>query len=159
MRVELTPIGETDLRAVQDVLDRSSDYYQRVVGHPAGPAEATSIYAVLPDGVASYDDKLLLGVVDQVAELIGIADVVRDWPHRGSWVIGLLLLVPEARGRGIGREALQLIEARAASEGAESMRAAVYRGNPALGFWRRQGYVDATNDASTDPIPLTKGLS
>lgn len=46
--------------------------------------------------------KLTLGVYE--TDLVGIVDVVRDWPRTGTWLIGLLLLAPDARRSSIGAD-------------------------------------------------------
>ena len=72
--------------------------------------------------------------------------------------LGLLLLVPESCGAGIGSEALSLIESRAALEGADSTRVAAYRANPrARAFWQAHGYQPAADD-DADPLPMVKRL-
>jgi GNAT superfamily N-acetyltransferase len=157
--VRLRPIFDEDLGAMQEVLERSTDYHELVLGHPPGPAEAQSIYAVLPEGVDSYDAKLVFAVSGDDGAMIGIADVVRDWPSLGTWMIGLLVLVPEARGAGNGARALARIEDSAIEAGAVSMRVAVYRANKrALAFWEHSGYRPIGDSGSADPIVLTKRL-
>jgi ribosomal protein S18 acetylase RimI-like enzyme len=157
---ELRPLGEDDVPALQALIERAADHYELVYGHPPGPAEAHSTYAVLPEGTSSYDDKLLFGIAGDDGELAGFADVVRDWPEPGTWALGMLLLVPEARGRGLGSRALAALEERAVDEGARRMRLGVDRVNErARAFWDRHGYRSLEKTAEQeDLIRLSKDL-
>lgn len=158
--MRLRPISKLDVAAMQNVLERSTDYYELVVGHPPGPAEANSIFAVLPEGVDNYENKLLLAISGHDESMLGIADVIRNWPSSGSWIIGLLVLVPEARNEGKGAAAVRQIEDQALQEGATSMRVAVYRANKrALSFWARNGYRPSEDATGADPAVLLKDLT
>jgi PIN domain nuclease of toxin-antitoxin system/ribosomal protein S18 acetylase RimI-like enzyme len=53
-----------------------------------------------------------------------------------------LYLVPEVRGRGLGRRVLALLEAEAGRLGARRLFLEVERGNRAIALYRRAGFVD-----------------
>ena len=53
-----------------------------------------------------------------------------------------LYLLPEVRNRGLGRRVLALLEAAARAQGVRRMFLEVERTNPAIGLYRRAGYVD-----------------
>jgi GNAT superfamily N-acetyltransferase len=93
-------------------------------------------------------------------ELIGFLDAIRGWPDPATWAIGVLLLVPAARGQGVGAQVLEELEQRARDEGARRVRVGVARDSArARAFWVRQGYrpLDATADGE-DPERLGKEL-
>lgn len=135
----LRDLLDGDLGALQSLIERCADYYEVATGAPPGPAEAQSIFNVVPEG-KGHEDKFLLSVSTE-GELTGVVDLIRDWPERGTWIIGLLLLAPEARGHGLGGRVVAELERRARAGGAERMRVAVSPANrPALGFWHHLGY-------------------
>ena len=156
--VDLNPIGVEALDELQSLIERSADYYEQVYGHPPGPAEATSVYSVLPDGVETYDTKILLAVIKE-SRMVGVIDAVRDWPSPGTWAVGLLLLEPGVRGRGLGTVVLERLEDRAAAEGAAQLRVGVQVANEGgLRFWQRNGFVPLDPEVAEAPQRLVKKL-
>ena len=122
--------GESrEMAELQRVLEGAPGYCQRVMGVPAGPAEAQSTYSALPEG-KTYDD-----------EMVGCADVIRGWPRADTSIIGLLLIAETHHGRGYGRAACAELEKTIGSWGAKRARAAVVRTNAqAIPFWERMGF-------------------
>jgi GNAT superfamily N-acetyltransferase len=127
------------MRELQRVVQGAAGYYERVSGVPPGPAEAQSIYTVLPEGKA-YEDKFVLGIFEDEA-MVGCADLMRGYPVRTTAMLGLLLIVETHQRRGIGARALRLIESLARKWGCERMRIGVVRSNEqVIPFWLRQGF-------------------
>lgn len=126
--------------ALQAVFEKCTDYFQLVTGLPPGPAEANSTFMVVPEG-KGYEDKLLLGIY-KARELIGCLDVIKDYPQAGTWSLGLMMLIPEYRNRGLGRQVYQGFEGWAAGEGATAIRLGVVEQNAgAYRFWQRLGFA------------------
>ena len=146
--VQLRELAPNDLDDLQAVFERSRDHYVRMTGRGPPPDAASRMWDALPPG-AARSAKLTLGV--HAGGLVGVADVVRGWPRPGTWLIGLLLLDPAARRRGLGSAVVADIDARAARAGADRLRVGVVPCNePALAFWRGLGFADvASLDAAT----------
>ncbi|HEX4857487.1 MAG TPA: N-acetyltransferase [Usitatibacteraceae bacterium] len=129
-------------RQVAALFALAEDYHLVVEGTPAGPDAAEEFFREIPAGY-SLNDLHLFGLYEG-EQLSGVASVLKGWnaPHKA--IIGLLVLAPEARGRGWGRDALIHIECVAKSwPGIDTLRVAVLVNNgPALAFWRRVGFVD-----------------
>jgi GNAT superfamily N-acetyltransferase len=126
--------------AVQALHERSADYVLRIAGEPPEPGAGRQFFEMLPPG-KTLADKHTLGIFDGQA-LIGCIDLVRGWPDPSTAVIGLLLLEPAARGRGIGRLAFDAIEARArAWHEVQQLRAVVVETNALVRpFWEHMGF-------------------
>ena len=62
--------------------------------------DISAIFTNLPPNKI-LKDKFLFGVYKS-NKLIGIIDIIRDFPTIGEWTIGLLLLEPEERRKGLG---------------------------------------------------------
>lgn len=136
----LRELTEAELDAVQALLDRSHDYYVLATGAGPKATAARDVWNALPPGTPR-SAKLTLGVHDP--GLVGLVDVVRGWPRPDAWLIGLLVLEPAARGRGLGAHIVGAIDARASDAGAKTLRVAVVHANtPALAFWRRLGFAE-----------------
>lgn len=139
----LRELTQSDAPALQALLERCSDYYERVVGCAPGPAEAQGLYAALPEGVDSYERKLL-AAIELGDRMVGVVDIIRDWPQTGTWILGLLMLEPAARERGLGSAVAGIVEERARSGGALRLRIGVAAVNDgARRFWERLGYEEA----------------
>jgi GNAT superfamily N-acetyltransferase len=133
--------GEPDeMRELQRVCENTAGYYERTTGVPPGPAEAQSTYTILPEG-KGYADKFVLGIYAD-RQMVGCADLIRRYPDPATATLGLLLICESHQGRGIGRQALQLIEHFAQDWGScERIRLGVVRSNAeAMPFWISQGY-------------------
>ena len=73
--------------------------------------------------------------------LCGVAELAFDYPEPNDGFLGLMLLAPDARGRGLGPALLQEVVARARAAGCPRLLLAVLQENPrARAFWERQGF-------------------
>jgi RimJ/RimL family protein N-acetyltransferase len=134
-------LEERHADALRDLLERCTDYFELVFGHPPGPAERQSVFIALPEGKA-YDDKFTFVFVFQ-ERLVGLIDLIRDHPEPGEWWLGMLLLDPSQRSLGLGSESYCAFERWAAASGARALNVSVAGINTgALRFWRRLGFAE-----------------
>ncbi len=98
----------TEMDALQQVLEGSAEYLYRITGHPPGSADAQSLYSILPEG-KSYDDKFVYGIYLE-EQMVGCADVIRDYPKACIALLGLLLGEESDQGKGIEMIAYGLLE-------------------------------------------------
>jgi GNAT superfamily N-acetyltransferase len=115
---------------------------EHVLGLPPGPSMAQELALALPAG-KGYEDKLLMGIFARTDHLIGVLDVIRDYPVQGEWWLGLLILEPAQRGRGLGEKICRAFEQWAKDTGARYLRLVVSvqnrRGHQ---FWQRLGFEE-----------------
>ncbi|EUJ21795.1 GNAT family N-acetyltransferase [Listeria aquatica] len=131
---------ETDIDLAEAVCKKCEDYYVLEAGRAATREDAAAVILELPEGKTRYD-KFAMAILDEANAPIGLIDVVADYPKSGEWIIGLLLLVPEARNSGMGRVLHEVIREWAQDSGANSLRVGVLKSNEsAAGFWRHLGY-------------------
>lgn len=144
------------MQALQRVLAAAPAYFECVSGGPPGPAEAQSLFSVLPPD-KGYEDKFVWGLYSG-PDMIGCADVIRGYPAADKAVIGLLLLAEPWQGRGLGRAFASLVEQAIAGWGTIArLRIGVALANPrALRFWQRLGYVETGEVKRAEPggIPV-----
>jgi ribosomal protein S18 acetylase RimI-like enzyme len=130
-----------DIPALQSLFEKCQDYAMIVEGESASPNAAEDIFNAAPPG-RSLEDKFIFGLVDQQGETAGVLEGMRDYPGEATWWIGLLLLAPEARGRGSGQRLVQRFMEYVRSQGGERVMLGVVEDNTrALSFWQRLGFT------------------
>jgi GNAT superfamily N-acetyltransferase len=135
----LRELTQADLGDLQALLERCGDYYELHEARAPSATEARDDWDALPAGTPR-DHKHLLGLF--APELVGVVELIRDWPRAGTWNIGLLLLDPSARRRRAGTEVFGAVAATAARAGAGTLRISVMPINTGgLEFWRGLGFT------------------
>jgi len=125
---------------LQGLLERCALDVALIYGLPPDAGVASHILGDLPPG-RSFEDKFVVGVFDALGRMSGVLVVVRDHPAVGHWTVELLLVAPDQRGHGLGREMLASLEAWVRSEGGLSIRLEARRHNPAgAAFALRAGF-------------------
>ena len=135
--VRLDPSRRPELQAFYE---HCADYFELVTGQRPGPNEAESLLASLPRG-KTHDDKFVIGLFDAPGHLIGVLDVIRDYPKPREWYLGLLMFAPDWRSRRLGERVYHRLEAWVREVGGEAIHLIVQEENPkALRFWQRMGF-------------------
>jgi len=137
----LLPLSKADAQALQPVFDACVDYAMLQDGQPFQPDAAEREFEAIPPGFPSAG-KHVFGLKDSSGSLVGLLEGLAGYPSDDIWFIGLLLVVPRARGRGVGTLAFDALQQRIGAEGRYStIRLAVLEENQAaLAFWRRLGF-------------------
>src|SRR5512134_3045173 len=94
---------------LQQLYERCSDFVMLVEGQSVSPDAAEETFQEMPPG-RSLEDKFVYGALDGQGQLVGVLEGMRHYPDKGIWWIGLLLLAPEVRGRGLGGKLVQGFE-------------------------------------------------
>jgi ribosomal protein S18 acetylase RimI-like enzyme len=127
---------------LQEFLERCSDYYELHEACPTPPDTAVHELTAVPDG-RRVDDLHVYGMAAPDGALVAIAQLLRNHPKNGEWFIGLLLVAPSMRGRGVGAELVEHVAGLMRVAGVETVHLAVSLKNPrAQAFWERMGFVD-----------------
>ena len=120
---------------------RETEFEILVTGHPPGPYAAE---ALLIDAPPEHPlrDKFVIGAwTDQ--GLTAAVELLRDFPERHVWYLGLLLTAPEARDHGLGSRILAALKSWILSQEGRALRLIVQDQNPAaLRFWIRHGFIE-----------------
>jgi ribosomal protein S18 acetylase RimI-like enzyme len=141
-------LSAEDGKRLQSLCERCADYYELVEGNPPNSAAAQSLFYAVPDGKGS-DDKLLIGLFTITDQLIGVVDIIRDYPEDRTWYVGLLLIEPAYRSKGIGTVVYRALEDWAVSCGARQIRLSVLEENErAYSFWEQIGFEEIERQGS-----------
>ena len=134
-------ISGSAVAELQELLERCADFEVMVTGSPPDAYAAVDLLAEVPPE-HSLRDKMVVGVwTDQ--GLTAVIDLLRDFPDPHAWYLGLLLVAPEARGRGLGATVVAALRRWVVAQGGWTIRLIVQEQNPdAQRFWLRQGFVE-----------------
>lgn len=125
---------------VERLCEKCSDYYILSDGKLPSKDEIDKIFTDLPPN-KNLKDKFLLGVYKS-DELVGIVDIIKDFPTIEEWMLGLMLIEPKERGNGLGKIIHEALVRWAKKLGAKSFRIGVLKDNyEAFKFWSALGYI------------------
>ena len=123
-----------------ELCEKCSDYYILSGGVFPSKEEINDIFTDLPPN-KNLEDKFLLGVY-KFEELIGMVDIIKDFPTIGEWTLGLMLIEPGERGSGLGKIIHKELIKWAKGLGAKTFRIGVIEDNhKAFKFWSNLGYI------------------
>lgn len=135
-------LDETRRDELQEFYLECHDYFELETGEPPGPNEADDLLRSLPRG-KTYEDKFVIGFFDAPGHMVGVLDVIRAYPGRGNWYMGLLLFGPSSRGHHLGERVYRRLEEWVRAEGGKAIHLIVQEQNPgALRFWKRMGFEE-----------------
>jgi GNAT superfamily N-acetyltransferase len=120
--VPVAPGGEAPLRAV---FEASADFFEAVYGIPAPPPDAAERETAASAGQAGREVALLVPAAG--GDPVGAMAWWTGNPEPDRALLGMLMVVPAARGRGLGREVLAGLEVWLAGRGIRAVRTAVQR--------------------------------
>lgn len=130
-----------DNESVEKLCEKCSDYYLLHAGVLPSKKEIDEIFIVLPPN-KNHEDKFVLGIYGLYSELVGIVDIVKDFPDNGEWMLGLMLIEPKERGNGLGKIVHKALIEWATNFGAKSFRIGVIEDNhKGANFWSSLGYT------------------
>lgn len=138
--ISLKEMGRDSLEEIQNLCDRCRDYFIIDQGQEADSNAALEILEALPPN-KSHSDKHVLGVYDCNNKLIGLIDIVKGFVDVDEWMLGLLLIDTNERGKGLGSKIHSCLTSWVKNNNGSKIRIAVFDNNiPALDFWKRIGY-------------------
>ena len=129
-----------DAAAVLGLYDRAAAYILFETGRPLHAHSAEDLFRnVAPGGDPSTS--LKLGLFED-GLLMRLGDLAFGYPRSRDAYLGLMLLAPEGRGRGLGLRFLRHVEAAARERGATRLLLAALEGNHCgRAFWEREGFA------------------
>lgn len=137
-------LGPPDLPSLQALFTRAADYFELATGRPPAADEAERAFVGGPPSKA-VSDKLTVGIFDAATTLVGVLDAIPDFPADGTCTIGMLLLDPDLRGRGVGTAVLAAFESWMRGADTARFRTAVVAHHArGIAFARRAGYAEAS---------------
>lgn len=127
-----------DFKAVEAVYREAADYLVL----ESGLTPELAARAFFEDRPPTGDETpLKFGVLGNAGNLVAIGDLAFGYPECGDAYLGVLLLVPTARGQGLGSAIVDEVKRLGRARGATRLLLGVLDGNGrARIFWERQGF-------------------
>jgi|GEM_PF-3309166 len=120
---------------IESFIELFNDFFQLCEGVNG---TGTGILSACPPSKDIHRDKFILGLYDEHM-LIGLLDIIRDYPEAGIWTIGYLLIHPAYRSQGLGSKLIKDLET---SLYPSKLRCIVQEQNVrALKFWKSNGFL------------------
>ena len=120
---------------LQKLYEHCTDYVQLEFGVASHPTAAEEDFA--------FNGIMIFGIYSRDAHLIGVIEMLRDYPKHEEWWIALLMLDPSMRGRGFGERICATTFDWIAREGGRAVWLGVLEPNErAQKFWKRIGFVE-----------------
>ena len=141
--IKLEVLNERNVPELQELLVKCSDYLTFQDGEPVKKDAANDLLVSKPDNV-SIKDKIVFGIYkNDDHSLVGVIDIIMRYAGPYTLSLGLLVLEPRSRGKGIGETANELVEDWARSNNFSRIRLGVLFDNEkGLRFWHRVGYKE-----------------
>lgn len=131
-----------DSSELQCLCERCSDFYTLVEGGPPEKNEGRNILTELPPG-KELKDKFVFGVYNDKCCMIAVIDLVRGYKAENEWMLGLFMIDPCEREKGLGKRLHEFIKEWVSSCQGCKVRIGVARDNEnAFRFWSGLGYIE-----------------
>ena len=88
-------LGEDDCADIDALYDRCADFIRLSEGRDPVPGDGRMLLIERPEAAPDVE-KLVMGLYDGPC-LIGVIDLLKDYPSEGIWYLGLMLIEPARR--------------------------------------------------------------
>jgi len=133
-------IDETHVNEIQNLCFNCSDYFLMEQGKIANSDEGINILKAIPPN-KTLEEKYVYGLFNETENLVGLMDINKDYPEKNTWMLGLLLIDPAERRKGLGRDFHEEIKAIVKAEKGSKIRIGVLEENKSvIIFWNNLGY-------------------
>lgn len=137
--LKIKTLNSNDIDSIDQLLNECEDYYLLHDGVLHTKKDVNEILTHLPPDKKPHD-KFVLGIFYK-DQLIGIIDLIKDFPVIGQWIIGLFLLSKKERGKGIGKLVHNALSEIVLKSTGDSLRIGVIEENiNGFNFWKTLGY-------------------
>lgn len=132
------PLSPADRVAVEELFADDGGYAERVHGRSAAPEDVHDLFTARPPECEA-EQKHTMGLWTE-DELVGVADLLVDYPEAGTNYLGLLQIRADRKGLGLAAQFHR--ELMALFRGGSVWRLSVVDSNrEVVGFWQRMGYT------------------
>ena len=125
---------------IEQFCRRCHAFFTLITGESGDSDTARDLLVSRPPGVELIR-KHVIGF-ERDGTLVAIADLLEGYPNEADWYVGLLLVSPDERDRGVGTAVWTAVETWIRAVGGRQVRLIVQEQNPnAARFWRAVGFT------------------
>lgn len=136
---KVTPLNSDDENRIQEFLLECEDYEILETGRGVEPGDARAMLTDLPPNKILADKYVFS--VEQGGRMVAVLDIIQNYKAPGTWWIGLLLISPSMRGKGLGSLIVEYIFENLAENSVKEIQLAVLEENEAgRVFWKKMGF-------------------
>lgn len=133
-------LSRANRREIMTLYRNSVDFFEMTLGEQ--PKDCNDLLEDLPPG-CSRDDKRVIGFYDQQSNLIAVVDIVDGYPDQTTAIIGFMLIDPDYRGIGLGKQIEKYLEKMSISRGMRKLRLVIIEENKvSINFWTSLGFKE-----------------
>lgn len=133
-------LTKEDFPVLQELLVRCTDFFEMIYGEPPAANAAEKVATDGPPG-RSLEGKFLFGVFDASGGMTAVIEGFRGYPEEDVYWIGLFLIDPASRKKGVGGGLMNGFFDWARKEGAAQIGLGVQENNTnAFAFWQHMGF-------------------
>lgn len=134
-------VGEAEAVALQPLYEECADFWRLTYGEGPLPTDAVDEFRDLPPG-SGLADNHTFGVFDSAGHPVALLASLRNYPDSETWSIGLLMVSPRARRRGLGSQLFTAFAQWVAEQGARRLQLVVLvKNSDGLQFWQNHGFT------------------
>ena len=129
-----------DAEVLQQLYEQCTKFALFTDGQSPLPTAAREEFDAVPEGKTTQD-KYIFGLFDPDDILVGMIESIRYYPDDETWWLGLMMLAPEQRRKGLGSEFYRAFERWVLSQGVPRIFLSVIEANDSgLQFWKKMGF-------------------
>ena len=136
----ISQLTRADIDRLQTLFEQCSDFFVMTNGAAASPTAAREEFEEVPEG-KTVEDIQAFGLFDRNDILVGTIIAIEHYPDEQTWWVGLMLLAPEQRGKGLGEDFYRAFEAWVSMQGGAYISLCAIAANlSGRQFWQRMGF-------------------
>ena len=125
---------------LQGLYEQCTEFFILTDGLPSSPTAACEEFDDVPEG-KTPEDIHIFGLFDADDNLLGAIAGVQYYPDHQTWWLGLMIIAPEYRGKGVGADFYRAYEGWVAAQGISQISLVAIKANElGLKFWQRMGF-------------------
>lgn len=130
----------SDIPEILTFMKQSDDFSELVEGRPYGELDAINLLNECPPGIP-INKKFVLAFKNPANQIEAIIDLAEGYPETNIWFIGLLLIPPRYRGKGLGSRIILAVEKTVSQGKGDTLRLGVVEKNiKAIEFWKKNNF-------------------
>jgi RimJ/RimL family protein N-acetyltransferase len=139
-RYSVRRLRRNHLPLIETFNEQCCEAFQFQNGTPPTKADALETFEKFPPGYKA-EDKFAIGIFNEHDRLVGLFDILKGYRKTEEWHIGLALIIPDERGKGLGTNAHSALADYARRADVKRFHLAVIQDNHrARKFWLSLGY-------------------